>query len=1684
MQTIFNTPQQLEKYSNPLRLVSLDLDKDFPFSFKDWYAAYSNIIPDQSYKQYNQYLITWYQNKNQTSGNSLNLIRIKYLNLLNGLQMFLTDTEKETWYSNVNLSDEKELLLAIPFFATKLKNISLYYLQQRKKLKETKLKYNLVGSVRGGIQELTDVILSTYSKRGNTYITVPASVWSNLPDLSAINDTINIEIEELYDDHQYFDRSVSIPLSSYINNQDITTEKYFNSLGLSLTALDWAYSSGTFNLSSINLSAIDLINDEGKYLGESRYTITVQNSSISNDYYGINIVAGNNFFYYPFGAYESLAYSFPTYKPLALSSANIETLGIGGSSIDVSDTIFVKSVNGVSGAWLNYKQYATSNTESINAFFGANSKTIFRYPFAGYGLSGDDLDWTGPSLYYDPTFTYLDNRYKRSIEEAYWSSTFSLSSTLPININDTTLVDNGAHSNSLYTYSDKIRTWDMPPDTTQSTYSGNISEAWLYKITKTNISILSGGSTSIKWPYTKLDDTIITYINEFPDATNVNICNAAPLSTLHIPYATASNNISSSDIIYKVPNYQSTQSDALECAWLSGSYINKNNFTSISQNGFSANFRAGTKTRFIWTGNDTLVNSVFISLNHETGCPYLNNLNANNSGLCTCRQVQFTPFGHNGTNYTDFGAFADYIALDTFSPHEFDLNAWVGSDLLAYNNSSDFTWFNSTLATPNWGYGNWNNNMLLKKGNAYVYYRTATSTQDLSLSAFPDYTVRYDYNTYDAIWVKGFHDVVNDIWYDAKKPSDMVFNANDVLLYQKTPTSSFTLSGLVSGINDTSKNINTIWSTYDHVVIDQPNVGSVYVNYPTNSNINVSSLTITSYQYPSVLMSDISAIAWSLTDPNGNIYTSNPVVRDVSYSLSLNYAPYPTAILNVAVDPNFTLSFIPNIIGNYTILLSAYVNSNAVSKYPSLITNGIYTFTNIPAISATTQQTYVPSITSYNTPVPGFVLETSLYGWNYTTSTYDSRSLGARPIWVKGYTDKSIITNNKSVESWGTSLSVVDLHNIIYQPMISDMVLNSGMYFEYQNNDNDLSWNQPITLQNTVNTTTWNKILIDSSITQLSSIVGNTLVLNTSALDIPSDIVLNNYVNNNLVEIYYNALGNFVWNITAIKDITNTLTQSDFSLSSSIISYKPYANLSNRNYPSFAVIPTLQDLYTEYDSGGYFIPNNLGASVYIGKDYTSIYNVSSSQVSALAEDSIFRVGGRGLSKTDNPTPYTIIKDDNSWMKESILTGDSAGNVDRSISKKYQKFIPYQSDVETHNNGSLGIIKPNSRQSPWGGYQDSEWMDTNNHPINFAGEVNVDAWVETQVLKTTGKQMHNWCSDIFGNQYTLYKNTSGLTPIEKNEVLGEIWVRTNGQIVNAANIALSSIFSSYVNSTLYDELTGNGVKNFDIYFDTMVIETSGVLIIESINYDYTTDSIIGKSNKSNYLSLALPLTSTIDRELNNEVLSGYDFAKIGEYWFSPIEKQLIISVVWLLSGVFNAELYSLDINTSNFQKIFPNNTQDALTFISLSGYSTIIDKPLLSYDYVSKEYLLSTMVSNVYGFSNLIEVYIKNIYGYPLVNIGVYTNNDHTENLPPILGNPHLTVTVNVLSTFIVPLYTLNSTTTATRYTLINNTLGFISLNSTTGILSGIPTQAGDYMIPIKITNNYGYTDYNFNVIAQ
>ena len=152
MQKTNKPTTSLLSYTKPEQLTSNGLDSDAPMSFRDWYASNKSIIPEQEYNQYNQYLVSWYKDKNVSKLDALSVIRLKYLNLLSGLQIFLTEAERENWYSKVNLNDEKELLLSIPFFAKKLKTISLYYLNYRKLLKDSKLKYNLKGSNKGAVK--------------------------------------------------------------------------------------------------------------------------------------------------------------------------------------------------------------------------------------------------------------------------------------------------------------------------------------------------------------------------------------------------------------------------------------------------------------------------------------------------------------------------------------------------------------------------------------------------------------------------------------------------------------------------------------------------------------------------------------------------------------------------------------------------------------------------------------------------------------------------------------------------------------------------------------------------------------------------------------------------------------------------------------------------------------------------------------------------------------------------------------------------------------------------------------------------------------------------------------------------------------------------------------------------------------------------------------------------------------------------------------------------------------------------------------------------------------------------------------------------------------------------------------------------------------------------------------------
>jgi hypothetical protein len=220
---VSTTNQQLQRYARP-QLISFDQnDIQAPFSFRTWYDAHQGIIPGQEYKQYNDYLIRWYKSKKTQTTDFKTQLRLNYLTLLKQVQLFFTKEEADNWYNNVDLNNDKELLLSIPYFAKKLKDISLYYLQLRDNIKHSRLLYNQTGTESGILLQLQKFLLVNYTQRPDTTISIPPTIWRNVPALSSVKDTITLQIEELYDYHEYFDQSISLPVSAYY---DVTNADY------------------------------------------------------------------------------------------------------------------------------------------------------------------------------------------------------------------------------------------------------------------------------------------------------------------------------------------------------------------------------------------------------------------------------------------------------------------------------------------------------------------------------------------------------------------------------------------------------------------------------------------------------------------------------------------------------------------------------------------------------------------------------------------------------------------------------------------------------------------------------------------------------------------------------------------------------------------------------------------------------------------------------------------------------------------------------------------------------------------------------------------------------------------------------------------------------------------------------------------------------------------------------------------------------------------------------------------------------------------------------------------------------------------------------------------------------------------------------------------------------------------
>ncbi len=172
--------------------------KDFKEAFS-FYDFLQNTEIRLTYQQYNNayknYLFVWSEVKRNSSSQSQQLIRDRYVELLKDISLNYLTFEEKRFLKLANFNDENDLDIIIPLYSKKIIEICKYHAEKREKTKHSVHKNQERGtkkSVEGAIHDsLTDYVL----------VSDDQNLAYNLPKLKIeeIISTLDIEIEELID---------------------------------------------------------------------------------------------------------------------------------------------------------------------------------------------------------------------------------------------------------------------------------------------------------------------------------------------------------------------------------------------------------------------------------------------------------------------------------------------------------------------------------------------------------------------------------------------------------------------------------------------------------------------------------------------------------------------------------------------------------------------------------------------------------------------------------------------------------------------------------------------------------------------------------------------------------------------------------------------------------------------------------------------------------------------------------------------------------------------------------------------------------------------------------------------------------------------------------------------------------------------------------------------------------------------------------------------------------------------------------------------------------------------------------------------------------------------------------------------------------------------------------------------
>lgn len=656
--------------------MSIQTQTSSPLTFSQWQLQQSYAdVHGVSESAYIHYLKNWYKEKKQIPVSKKEGIKQEYIQLLKDLNFLFAQNEKDLFIKDIDYNNPEDLILAIPFFAKKLKEIAKVLNDKRESVKRAKNKYNLIGSNTGLESLLYDYVLRTFTQKNGQITQIPAlAIQSKFPELSAVKSDFFIELEELHDPSNYHDSDPSVDIKEYLDyshienllplknsNDPFTEEEIYNIV--SSRYLSKAAPTTLFNLfqdyltnsiltpglsATLNLNFNNLTQASKKYAGETVYGLTaVRVDQITKPDYLLQLEFqdGNNWFMWPSG--HELLYNNEfnnSYQPISINDSNLVYSGATpGTSKDNSDLIFCDKNGILEGAWLQ-GPYIVPRRDKVKLNLKGGDSTEFLFPYVAYNISPKNLEFEsfGITRNNEKFFNALTKSQQQNILTKYYTSSLPYSASEPLYLNLTTLIEQGATPGSFNQEADNIirrpHTFETPTVFADNT-NPTTEVAYVYKFQKTDLPI-SYGDNVIQWPIQAVESG-----ENLPMVFTEKDCLPVRLMEVNsrqaMAGAVAGLTLETADVIYKLDS-RGDKAMASEAAWYGSEPVSHLNISTENimvygqmsavdcahgvegaiQGTLSFKANAGQKVSFIWCGEDTFADEVFFYKSHESYCEY------------------------------------------------------------------------------------------------------------------------------------------------------------------------------------------------------------------------------------------------------------------------------------------------------------------------------------------------------------------------------------------------------------------------------------------------------------------------------------------------------------------------------------------------------------------------------------------------------------------------------------------------------------------------------------------------------------------------------------------------------------------------------------------------------------------------------------------------------------------------------------------------------------------------------------------------------------------------------------------------------------------------------------------------------------------------------------------------------